>query len=136
VQAQRLAREAEAVDKGRRHVQRRCEKQASWEGRKRYAVVYPCLGVLAEEHGRRPVPAGLGALVGSARAGLLVLLGTPMSTTRLVAVTGQGLGSVGRHLKVLLDAGLVERGRAGRSVLYSRTAAGNVVVEAGNRSCT
>ncbi|GHB36011.1 transcriptional regulator [Streptomyces viridiviolaceus] len=102
----------------------------SWEGRERYAVVYPCLGVLAEEPGRRPVPAGLGALVGTARAGLLVLLGTPMSTTQLVAVTGQGLGSVGRHLRVLLDAGLVERRRAGRSVLYVRTAAGEVLVEA------
>ncbi|WP_432189328.1 helix-turn-helix domain-containing protein [Streptomyces sp. Tue6028] len=102
----------------------------SWEGRERYAVVYPCLGVLAEDHDRRPVPAGLGALIGSARAGLLVLLGTPMSTTQLVAVTGQGLGSVGRHLRVLLNAGLVERRRAGRSVLYARTAAGEVLVEA------
>lgn len=102
----------------------------SWEGRERYAVVYPCLGVLAEDHDRRPVPAGLGALVGAARAALLTLLGTPMSTTQLVAVTGQGLGSVGRHLRVLLDAGLVERRRAGRSVLYVRTAAGEVLVEA------
>ncbi|MFI6287479.1 ArsR/SmtB family transcription factor [Streptomyces sp. NPDC051018] len=102
----------------------------SWEDRERYAVVYPCLGVLAEDHGRRPVPAGLGALIGTARAGLLVLLGTPMSTTQLVAVTGQGLGSVGRHLRVLLDAGLLERRRAGRSVLYVRTAAGEVLLEA------
>jgi DNA-binding transcriptional ArsR family regulator len=37
---------------------------------------------------------------------------------------------VGRHLRVLLDAGLVERRRAGRSVLYVRTAAGEVLVEA------
>ncbi|MFF0450395.1 ArsR/SmtB family transcription factor [Streptomyces sp. NPDC004609] len=102
----------------------------SWEGRERYAVVYPCLGVLADDHGRRPVPSGLGALIGTARAGLLVLLGTPMSTTQLVAVTGQGLGSVGRHLRVLRDAGLVERRRAGRSVLYVRTAAGEVLMEA------
>ncbi|MEU1195577.1 ArsR family transcriptional regulator [Streptomyces sp. NPDC005813] len=102
----------------------------SWEGRERYAVVYPCLGVLAEDHDRRPVPAGLGALIGSARAGLLVLLGTPMSTTQLVAVTGQALGSVGRHLRVLRNAGLVERRRAGRSVLYARTVAGEVLVEA------
>ncbi|XVV01693.1 ArsR/SmtB family transcription factor [Actinosynnema sp. CA-248983] len=100
----------------------------SWEGRERYAVVYPCLGVLAE--GERPVPAGLAALIGTARAGLLVLLGTPLSTTQLVAVTGQGLGSVGRHLKVLREAGLVERRRAGRSVLYGRTAAGEVLLEA------
>ncbi|MFE1763658.1 ArsR/SmtB family transcription factor [Streptomyces angustmyceticus] len=102
----------------------------SWEGRERYAVVYPCLGVLAEDHDRRPVPAGLGALIGAARAGLLVLLEIPMSTTQLVAVTGQGLGSVGRHLRVLLDAGLVTRRRAGRSVLYVRTAAGEVLVNA------
>ncbi|WP_329546975.1 winged helix-turn-helix domain-containing protein [Streptomyces sp. NBC_01356] len=102
----------------------------SWEGRERYAVVYPCLGVLAEDHDRRPVPAGLGALIGTARAGLLALLTTPMSTTQLVAVTGQGLGSVGRHLRVLLHAGLVERRRAGQSVLYVRTAAGDVLVEA------
>ncbi|WP_447003954.1 ArsR/SmtB family transcription factor [Saccharothrix isguenensis] len=102
----------------------------SWEGRERYAVVYPCRGVLAEGHGRRPVPAGLGALIGTARAALLMLLGTPLSTTQLVAVTGQRLGSVGRHLRVLLDAGLVERRRAGRSVLYVRTAAGVTLVEA------
>jgi len=100
---------------------------SSWEGRERYAIVYPCLGVLAD---RQPVSAGLGALIGSSRAALLALLGTPMSTTQLVAVTGQGLGSVGRHLRVLLEAGLVERRRAGRSVLYVRTAAGEVLMEA------
>ncbi|MFI1723052.1 ArsR/SmtB family transcription factor [Streptomyces sp. NPDC020489] len=102
----------------------------SWEGRDRYAVVYPCSGVLAEDHDRRPVPAGLGALIGTARARVLMLLDSPLSTTQLVAVTGQSLGSVGRHLRVLLDAGLVERRRAGRSVLYERTAAGDVLVEA------
>ncbi|MFF1273977.1 ArsR/SmtB family transcription factor [Streptomyces marokkonensis] len=104
----------------------------SWEGTRRYALVYPCAGALAGEAGREPVPAGLGALLGTARARVLMLLGSPMSTSHLVAVTGQGLGSVGRHLRVLLDAGLVERcGRAGRSVLYVRTAAGEVLAEAG-----
>lgn len=56
-----------------------------------------------------------------------------MSTTQLCAVTGQALGSVGRHLRVLLDAGLVRRGRAGRSVLYARTAEGEVLVRAAPR---
>jgi DNA-binding transcriptional ArsR family regulator len=102
----------------------------SWEGRERYAVIYPCLGPLAEHPHRAPVPTALGALIGTARAGLLTLLGTPLSTTQLVAVTGQALGSVSRHLRVLLDAGLVERRRAGRSVLYVRTAAGEVLMEA------
>jgi DNA-binding transcriptional ArsR family regulator len=64
---------------------------------------------------------------------VLVLLESPMSTTQLVAMTGQALGSVGRHLKVLLDARLVGRRRAGRSVLYHRTSAGDALVEAQRR---
>src|SRR4051795_7780420 len=95
----------------------------------RHAVVYPCSGALAEA-GRAPVPEALGTLLGHARAGVLILLDTPKSTTQLVALTGQGLGSVGRHLKVLLDARLVQRRRAGRSVLYYRTDAGEVLVKA------
>ncbi|MGW2617454.1 ArsR/SmtB family transcription factor [Streptomyces sp. NPDC001500] len=104
----------------------------AWEGRERYAVVYPCSGVLVEDRRdrARAVPAALGALLGPARATVLVLLAAPLSTTQLVALTGQGLGSVGRHLRVLLDAGLVERRRAGRSVLYSRTPAGRTLTEA------
>ncbi|WP_030691429.1 ArsR family transcriptional regulator [Streptomyces globisporus] len=101
----------------------------SWEGTERYAIVYPCAGVLADAAGPA-VPEALGALLGTARAGVLVRLGSPLSTSQLVALTGQGLGSVGRHLKVLLDAGLVRRGRAGRSVLYEWTEAGAVLVRA------
>lgn len=95
----------------------------------RYAVVYPCVGALAGDRARRAVPAALSALLGPGRATVLVLLGEgPLSTTQLVALTGQGLGSVGRHLRVLLDAGVVERRRVGRSVLYSRTGVGDAVV--------
>jgi DNA-binding transcriptional ArsR family regulator len=101
----------------------------SWDIPHRYAVVYPCSGVLAQAE-PASVPEALGMLLGPARAGVLVLLDTPKSTTQLVALTGQGLGSVGRHLKVLLDARLVQRRRAGRSVLYYRTAAGDALLEA------
>ncbi len=101
----------------------------SWDEPHRYAVIYPCSGVLADP-GPAPVPAALGALLGPARAGVLVLLETPKSTTQLVALTGQGLGSVGRHLRVLLEARLVQRRRAGRSVLYYRTAAGDALLAA------
>lgn len=101
----------------------------SWDAPHRYAAVYPCSGALAEA-GRPPVPEALGRLLGPARAGVLVLLGSPKTTTQLVALTGQGLGSVGRHLRVLLDARLVRRRRAGRSVLYYRTDAGDVLVQA------
>ncbi|WP_190142516.1 ArsR/SmtB family transcription factor [Streptomyces glebosus] len=106
----------------------------SWDvrpapGGHRSAVVYPCSGALAGT-GRVAAPEQLGALLGPARAGVLVLLGTPKSTTQLVALTGQGLGSVGRHLKVLSEARLVARRRAGRSVLYFRTAVGEALVAA------
>ncbi|WP_416971529.1 transcriptional regulator [Streptomyces sp. 4F14] len=98
----------------------------SWEESSRYAVVYPCAGVLAQE--REVERAGaLEALLGTGRARVLVLLEYPLSTTQLVAVTGQGLGSVGRHLRVLWDAGLVERRRVGRSVLYVRTGLGDAL---------
>ena len=101
----------------------------SWDLPHRYAVMYPCSGVLAQAD-PAPAPEALGALLGPARAGVLVLLETPKSTTQLVALTGQRLGSVGRHLKILLDARLVQRRRAGRSVLYYLTAAGETLLEA------
>ncbi|MFD8828304.1 ArsR/SmtB family transcription factor [Streptomyces sp. NPDC059605] len=105
----------------------------SWDDdAQRYAIVYPCSGALADV-GRARVPDGLSRLLGPARATVLVLLADPKSTTQLVALTGQGLGSVGRHLKVLLDAGLADRRRTGRSVLYFRTAAGDVLVGAARR---
>ncbi|MEO3762250.1 winged helix-turn-helix domain-containing protein [Streptomyces sp. B5E4] len=100
-----------------------------WEAPHRYALVYPCAGALADTGSAAP-PESLGRLLGPGRATVLALLDTPKSTTQLVAFTGQGLGSVGRHLRVLRDARLVGRRRAGRSVLYYRTAAGEVLVAA------
>jgi DNA-binding transcriptional ArsR family regulator len=101
----------------------------AWDARRRFAVMYPCSGVLAEpEHGT--APEALARLLGPGRANVLALLETAKSTTQLVALTGQGLGSVGRHLKVLLDAGLVHRRRSSRSVLYFRTDAGTTLVRA------
>jgi DNA-binding transcriptional ArsR family regulator len=111
----------------------------SWDEPYRYAVMYPCSGVLAGPPDPGPparaapghdarVPPALGALIGPARAGILIRLDTPKSTTQLVALTGQPLGSVGRHLKVLHEAGLASRRRAGRSVLYYRTPLGDSLV--------
>jgi DNA-binding transcriptional ArsR family regulator len=90
--------------------------------------MYPCAGVLADP--AVEVPEALSALLGPGRACALVLLDSPKSTTQLVALTGQPLGSVGRHLRVLHAAGLLGRSRAGRSVLYYRTAAGDSLIEA------
>jgi DNA-binding transcriptional ArsR family regulator len=93
-----------------------------WDPPHRYSIVYPCAGLLAAQ----PVttPDALARLIGPGRALLLATLAAPMSTTQLVAVTGSALGSVGNHLRVLLAAGLVHRRRAGRSVLYYRSALG------------
>ncbi|MET9295173.1 winged helix-turn-helix domain-containing protein [Streptomyces sp. NPDC003077] len=96
---------------------------------RRYAVVYPCSGVLIDDD-LRPAPKALAALLGPARAELLMLLDTPKTTTQLVALTGLPLGSVGRHLRILREAHLARRRRAGRSVLYFRAAAGQVLVAA------
>lgn len=102
-----------------------------WVGWRRphlYSVVYPCAGLLAE--GRPGAPGALSRLIGPARATLLNLLDNPMSTTQLVSVTGFAIGAVGNHLKILLDAQLVRRRRAGRSVLYYRTPDGDRLVRA------
>jgi DNA-binding transcriptional ArsR family regulator len=102
-----------------------------WELPTRYALYYPVTGVLAErDAGPDEGPAAATArLIGGNRARLLVALTDPASTTGLVALTGLPLGSVGRHLRVLLDAGLVQRRRSGREVLYWRTALGDALAD-------
>jgi hypothetical protein len=106
--------------------------QGSWVGwdiPHRYAVYYPVTGALAQVDGR--ASDGLVRLVGANRATLLTSLTEPASTSHLVAATGLPLGSVGRHLQVLLASGLVLRRRSGREVLYWPTALGDSLVAAG-----
>jgi DNA-binding transcriptional ArsR family regulator len=104
---------------------------ASWVGWDlplRYAVYYPVSGALASVD--RGSPGGLDRLVGGNRATILRALADPASTTALVATTGLPVGSVGNHLRVLLEGGLVLRRRSGREVLYWRTALGDTLVAA------
>ncbi|MDT0341801.1 ArsR/SmtB family transcription factor [Streptomyces litchfieldiae] len=100
----------------------------AWDEPHRYAVVYPCAGLLAGTDPEGAPPPALRALLGGTRAAILTELAAPRSTTQLVALTGFGLGSVGGHLKVLRDAGLVTRRRSGRLVLYYRTRLGDELV--------
>jgi DNA-binding transcriptional ArsR family regulator len=100
----------------------------AWDRTPDYAIIYPCTGALADA-GTTTAPRPLARLLGPNRAAILQLLAAPKSTTHLVTLTGQPLGSVGRHLRILLDADLVRRRRSGRSVLYYRTAAGDVLVQ-------
>jgi DNA-binding transcriptional ArsR family regulator len=103
-----------------------------WEHPHRYAVVYPCSGLLADPAADVP-PHALSRLLGPVRANVLHQLAEPRSPTQLVALTGYGLGTVGGQLRVLLDAQLVRRRRSGRSVLYYRTTTGDLLVAAQTR---
>ena len=80
--------------------------------------------------GQRQRHGGLNRLLGTNRATLLHLLGQPAGTTHLAARSGLPIGSVGNHLRVLLDAGVVARRRSGRHVLYWRTALGDALIAA------
>ncbi len=100
----------------------------SWRLPDTYALVYPVTGALAG--GLAPLPEPLVRLLGRNRARLLGALDAPRSTSALVAQTGLPLGSVGGHLRVLLDAGLLERRRSGREVLYWRSDTGQALLDA------
>ena len=77
-------------------------------------------------------PPALARLLGQTRADLLLRLDTPASTTQLCTLTGHTLGAVGDHLRVLRESGLVTRSRAGRSVVYRRTAVGDALAAVGS----
>jgi DNA-binding transcriptional ArsR family regulator len=91
------------------------------------ALIYPPRGV-----GDLWAPAGhdpeaLGELLGRRRAGILVALRDEATTTELARRLSASPAGVSEHLGVLRRAGLVRARRDGRAVLYSRTAAGDVL---------
>lgn len=96
------------------------------------AVVYVARGSAALWDPAPTTPPALARLVGQTRADLLLRLDTPASTTQLCTLTGHTLGAVGDHLRVLRESGLVTRTRAGRSVVYRRTAMGDALVAVGS----
>ena len=107
------------------------EGWAGWSHPHAYAVYYPVTGRLAATEAARP--GGLDRLVGANRAALLGMLDQPAGPTDLAARSRLPIGSVGNHLRVLLDAGAVSRRRSGRSVLYWRTPLGDALVAADSR---
>jgi hypothetical protein len=88
------------------------------------------LGTLWEP-ARTPTPAALTALVGAVRAGLLVQLATPASSTELAARAGVTPAAVNQHLRALRAAGLLTSSRYGRSVLYRRSDLGDHLLAGG-----
>jgi DNA-binding transcriptional ArsR family regulator len=106
--------------------------RVAWEYPARFAVIYPAAGMLASS-ANPGAPEPLRRLLGPTRAEILLLIGNPITTTQLVAVTGLALGTIGDHLRVLLDAGLAERQRSGAHVLYHRTPIGQQLIGHGPR---
>ncbi|MER7753954.1 DUF5937 family protein [Kitasatospora sp. NPDC097643] len=92
-------------------------------------LVYPPRGVatLWETSGE-PVPEGLARVLGRTRARLLAELDAPASTTELAARTGLSAPNLSHHLGALHDAGLLARHRTGRTVLYLRTEAAELLL--------
>ncbi|WP_442906782.1 ArsR/SmtB family transcription factor [Kitasatospora sp. NBC_01246] len=74
------------------------------------------------------MPDGLARVIGRTRARLLAELDAPASTTELAARTGLSAANVSHHLTALRGAGLAARHRAGRTVLYLRTEAAELLL--------
>ncbi|WP_256178640.1 DUF5937 family protein [Kitasatospora aureofaciens] len=72
----------------------------------------------------------LAGVLGRSRTLLLLELAAPASTTELAHRTGLSPSAVSQYLTALRDARLVSSHRAGRSVLYARTAAAEVLLAA------
>jgi DNA-binding transcriptional ArsR family regulator len=91
-------------------------------------LLYPARGISALWEPAAGGDAGaLEDLLGRSRARLLVALEQPASTTQLARSLRLATGAVGDHLTVLRRAGLLDRARSGRSVLYRRTPLGDAL---------
>ncbi|WP_251092224.1 helix-turn-helix domain-containing protein [Streptomyces sp. Caat 7-52] len=94
-------------------------------------LVYPARGVGSLWKARTITGAEtLTAVLGRSRTLLLTELETPASTTQLARRTGLSAAGVSQYLTALRNAGLVSAHRAGRSVLYARTAAADTLLKA------
>jgi DNA-binding transcriptional ArsR family regulator len=93
-----------------------------------YTLIYPARGVAALwEDTAGAEPGALADLLGRTRARVLLALEDPAGTTQLANALGVATGAAGDHLTVLRRAGLLERARSGRRVLYRRTPLGDAL---------
>lgn len=91
-------------------------------------VIYPARGVASLFPTALHDDAALTGLIGTTRAQVLAMLDEPMHTSGLARIFGRSPGNIADHLKVLRAAGLIERARAGRQVIYSRTPLGEALL--------
>lgn len=100
----------------------------------RPTIAYPAQGVaelwLTRGARRASAEPGLAALVGAARARILRLLARPRTTLELATALRASPATVSGHLSRLRVAGVVDRLRAGRRVIYSLSERGHAIVRA------
>lgn len=94
-------------------------------------LFYPAHGV-TETWARDPEEAerALGALLGPARAGILLASHEPRTTSQVAADAALAISTASHHLTVLRDAGLVASTRNGSRMLHLRTPLGEAMVGA------
>ncbi|MFG2825707.1 DUF5937 family protein [Kitasatospora sp. NPDC048365] len=94
-------------------------------------LAYPARGSATLWERREPPRAdGLALVLGRSRTVLLAELAAPASTTELARRCELSAAAVSEHLAALRAAGLVSGHRAGRSVLYARTAVADALLDA------
>ncbi|MEU4196987.1 helix-turn-helix domain-containing protein [Kribbella sp. NPDC026611] len=86
-------------------------------------IIYGARGVATLwEDGSPAPPRALANVLGETRAGLLIRLAEPASSSELALRLGVSVSAVNQHLRALRDVGLLQSSRVGRSVAYRRTA--------------
>lgn len=95
-------------------------------------VMYPARGQGAMwSRSTQPEPDAVSDLLGRTRSILLAALGEPASSTDLALRLDVSTSAINQHLRVMERAGLLNRARYGRAVLYYRSAAGDALASGG-----
>lgn len=94
-------------------------------------LFYPARGVTAGwARDAAATEAALSALLGPARASILLSAGAPRSTSEVAADAGIAVSTASHHLSVLRQAGLIASEREGNRMLHLRTPLGEAMVGA------
>ncbi|WP_435746986.1 DUF5937 family protein [Microbacterium sp. PMB16] len=94
-------------------------------------LFYPARGVTAGwARDETEIAEALGALLGPARAGILLSAGSARTTSEVARASGIAVSTASHHLTVLRGAGLIASERDGARMLHLRTPLGEAMVGA------